>query len=46
MEVEAEAGRIRVSNTLEARLATAWPDVLPGLIAKVLAESSSHQPVA
>ena len=46
MEVEAEAGRIRVSNTLETRLATAWPDVLPGLIAKVLAESSSHQPVA
>jgi vacuolar-type H+-ATPase subunit E/Vma4 len=46
MEVEAEAGRIRVSNTLEARLATAWPDVLPGLIAKILAESSSHQPVA
>jgi len=46
MEVEAEAGRIRVSNTLEARLATAWPDVLPGLIANILAESFSHQPVA
>jgi vacuolar-type H+-ATPase subunit E/Vma4 len=46
MEVEAEAGRIRVSNTLEARLATAWPDVLPGLIANILAESSSHQPAA
>lgn len=46
MEVEADDGRIRVSNTLEARLQSAWPDILPDLIASVLAESSDHRPAA
>jgi vacuolar-type H+-ATPase subunit E/Vma4 len=44
MEVEAEQGRIRISNTLETRLATAWPDILPALIQDVLAQSHGHQP--
>ncbi len=43
LESETENGRIRVSNTLEARLATAWPDLLPGLIATLVSESSDHQ---
>lgn len=28
-------GRIRVSNTLDTRLATAWPDLLPQLLAEL-----------
>jgi len=46
MAVEAEEGRIRVSNTLETRLDTAWPDILPGLIAGILQESPGHRPPA
>jgi vacuolar-type H+-ATPase subunit E/Vma4 len=46
LESETENGRVRVSNTLEARLATAWPDLLPGLIGSLVAESSDHQPPA
>jgi vacuolar-type H+-ATPase subunit E/Vma4 len=46
MEAQDEAGRIRVSNTLETRLESAWPDILPGLVAEILTEGSSHQPVA
>ncbi len=46
LEVDAEAGRIRVSNTLEARLATAWPDLLPRLIETILKEASAHRPAA
>ena len=46
MEVEAEQGRIRVSNSLETRLATAWPDLLPALIQDVLAQSHGHPPAA
>ncbi len=36
MDVDMEDGRVRVSNTLEARLATAWPEILPGLMKDVL----------
>jgi vacuolar-type H+-ATPase subunit E/Vma4 len=46
MAVETEEGRIRVSNTLETRLETAWPDILPGLFADILEESPDHRPVA
>jgi len=46
MEVEAEDGRIRISNTLETRLATAWPDVLPGLIGALLPESRDDRTAA
>jgi vacuolar-type H+-ATPase subunit E/Vma4 len=46
LEVEAQDGRIRVSNTLETRLAGAWPDLLPVLIAAVCSESSAHRTVA
>ena len=41
METEAEGGRIRVNNTLEARLETAWPEMLSGLIATILPEASN-----
>ena len=43
LDVEADAGRIRVSNTLETRLETAWPDLLPRLINDLLAESDGHR---
>ena len=46
VEVEAEDGRIRISNTLQTRLQTAWPDVLPGLINHVFAEASHGPPAA
>lgn len=46
MEVECENGRIRISNTLETRLAIAWPDVLPGLIAELAAGSRPSGTVA
>jgi vacuolar-type H+-ATPase subunit E/Vma4 len=42
MELECEDGRIRVSNTLETRLAIAWADLLPRLIAQTTAESRPH----
>ena len=42
LEVSAEDGRLRVANTLEARLEAAWPDLLPGLVAEVLAGRESH----
>jgi len=43
IETEAEGGRIRVSNTLEARLETVWPELLSGLIATILPEASNDQ---
>jgi vacuolar-type H+-ATPase subunit E/Vma4 len=43
METEAEGGRIRVNNTLEARLETAWPELLSGLMAAILREASGHE---
>jgi vacuolar-type H+-ATPase subunit E/Vma4 len=46
MVVEAEEGRIRVTNTLEARLETAWPDILPGLVEGILAETPDHRTAA
>lgn len=46
MELECEDGRIRISNTLETRLATAWPDVLPALIADLERGSHEHAPAA
>jgi vacuolar-type H+-ATPase subunit E/Vma4 len=42
MAVTCEDGRIAVSNTLETRLATAWPDLLPGLLAEVAAGYPVH----
>jgi len=38
--VETEGGRARISNTLEARLENAWPEILPGLMKAVLEEIS------
>jgi len=46
LDVEADEGRIRVSNTLETRLETAWPDLLPRLINELLAESDDHRTAA
>jgi vacuolar-type H+-ATPase subunit E/Vma4 len=39
MEASGEGGRIAVNNTLEARLAIAWPDLLPELLAELAAET-------
>ena len=46
MDVEAENGRVRVSNTLITRLETAWPEILPGLMNEILEELSHSQPRA
>jgi V/A-type H+-transporting ATPase subunit E len=46
LEVEADAGRIRVSNTLETRLESAWPDLLPNLINNLLANSNDRRTAA
>lgn len=43
METEAEGGRIRVNNTLEARLETVWPEMLSGLMAVILPGASDHE---
>lgn len=45
LQVETDAGRIRVSNTLETRLESAWPDLLPTLANELLARSDA-QPTA
>jgi vacuolar-type H+-ATPase subunit E/Vma4 len=42
MEVACDEGRIAVSNTLETRLAIAWPDLLPGLLADLTARDRDH----
>ena len=42
LEVAAEDGRVAVSNTLETRLAIAWPDLVPGLIAELTAVQRTH----
>jgi len=46
LRAEAHGGRISVDNTFEARLETAWPDLLPGLIRSIDTESSDHRPAA
>lgn len=46
IEVEAEDGRMRISNTLQARLQTAWPDILPRLIHHICAEAADEPSVA
>ncbi len=38
MVLEGDAGRVRISNTLDTRLATAWPDILPRLVGGLLPE--------
>jgi V/A-type H+-transporting ATPase subunit E len=42
LAVTAEGGRLRLVNTLEARLDAAWPDLLPGLVAAILATPEGH----
>jgi vacuolar-type H+-ATPase subunit E/Vma4 len=42
VEATCEAGRIAVSNTLEARLVIAWPDLLPELLADLSAEAKKR----
>ncbi len=43
LEAEAEDGRVLVSNTLDTRLATAWPDIVPELVAGLLPESHERR---
>jgi vacuolar-type H+-ATPase subunit E/Vma4 len=42
VEASCAAGRIAVSNTLETRLVTAWPDLLPELLADLSVEASTR----
>jgi len=46
LEAAVDGGRIRVTNTFEARLRNAWPDILPVLVREVLTEVSHSQPAA
>jgi vacuolar-type H+-ATPase subunit E/Vma4 len=46
IEVEAEDGHVRISNTLQTRLQMVWPDILPRLIHHILAEASHEQSAA
>jgi V/A-type H+-transporting ATPase subunit E len=46
LEVEADAGRIRVSNTLETRLESAWPDLLPNLVNDLFTKSNAQRTAA
>lgn len=46
LRAEVDGGRIAVDNTLEARLDTAWPDLLPGLIRSIGTECGEHRPAA
>jgi hypothetical protein len=39
--IDAEVGAVRVRNTLEARLESAWSEILPGLMKEVL-DVASH----
>jgi vacuolar-type H+-ATPase subunit E/Vma4 len=39
MALEVDGGRIRIGNTLDTRLATAWPDILPQLVGGLLPEN-------
>lgn len=38
--LDVEEGPVRISNTLEARLESAWPEILPGLMKEILEEVS------
>ena len=42
LRAEVDGGRIAVDNTLEARLDTAWPDLLPGLIRSIGTECGQN----
>jgi len=42
LAVTAEGGRIRIANTLEARLDAAWPDLLPDMVSGLLAAAGEH----
>ena len=44
--VIAEDEGLRVTNTFEARLAAAWPELLPGVMTDVLALDQRSQPAA
>jgi len=46
LRAEVDGGRISVDNTFAARLETAWPDLLPGLLRSIDRESSDHRPPA
>ncbi len=37
--VEDDDGRIRIDNTLETRLARAWPEILPGVVGDAMKET-------
>lgn len=38
--LDVEEGPVRIGNTLEARLESAWPEILPGLMKEILEEVS------
>lgn len=46
LAVEAEDGRIRIDNTLDTRLAVAWPELIPILVGRLLPEASDEPPAA
>lgn len=44
VDASAHDGRVKVTNTLDARLDSAWPEILPDLMKEVLEEGSHSQP--
>lgn len=46
IEATADGGRIRVTNTFEARLQNAWSDILPVLMQEILTEASHSRHAA
>ena len=38
--LDVEDGPVRISNTLQSRLESAWPEILPGLMKEILEEVS------
>lgn len=46
LEAWAAGGQFQVANTLSVRLARAWPDLLPALIAVIIKEEEGDAPTA
>ena len=46
LSAEADQGRVEVDNTLEARLDSAWPDLLPELVRDIMKEASDGRAAA
>ena len=46
LDAAAEDGRVEISNTLETRLAVAWPELLPRLLEEIAGQDRGHERTA